>query len=141
MTKPESWQPGIEVTDHLSKPLLDNLVFFATPPAEIGKVSTARSTLRAGKQPWPPALRYVITVVPAAVVAGAVFRFSKFVLESSSNTAPMIVTLSVAAVAWGWVSWMTGFRHTCTYTGSEGIARFKLSGNPARIPKSEVLVF
>lgn len=137
----KSWQPSIEVTDHLGMALLDDVVFFASPPGEIGKVSTAHSTLRAGKQPWPAPLRFIITVVPASLVGVAVFRFNKFVLESPTNTTPMIVALLFAAAVWGLMSWMTWFRHTCTYTGSEGVARFKLSGNLDRIPKKDVLVF
>ena len=46
-----SWQPAADVVDHNGEPLGVDSDFFCPPPLELGKVISARTTLKKSKQP------------------------------------------------------------------------------------------
>src|SRR5215475_5698750 len=60
-----------ELPDHSRQQRATEVEFFAEPPTEIGKVQSAESTLRPGRQPMPLPLRLLIgTVVGGALLFG-----------------------------------------------------------------------
>ncbi|MGQ0626538.1 MAG: hypothetical protein ACT4PL_00365 [Phycisphaerales bacterium] len=132
-----------EVTEHNGDPLPAEAVFFAPAPPEIGAVLTAHTSLRKGQRPWNPGTRWLVCIVPGALVAaGFVFLGWR---NNPGTTAPInpedVVGLIfggiVFAIAWA----LTGFSHSCSYVGSLGIARLAVRGGPDRPPRIRRLLF
>jgi hypothetical protein len=128
------------VVNHAGGPLPPDADFFVRPPAEIGPVTSASSTLRAGKRPWSPGQRLL-----GAGVAGLAGLAVGFLIVTAcdvrSDFWQAVWPLGGGGVGLGLVLLATGFKHTCTYVGREGVARFTCSGSRDHLTESAVFRF
>jgi hypothetical protein len=141
-SEPPPAPPGqdAELRTHAGDALLRDADFFHDPPAEIGPLLSAHTTLRRGQQPWSPAARAGLALCLSAIglVAGLLICAAAEVRSSFGLFAwPAGLALLVLLI----VYLATGFRHTCTYVGRHGIARFVCSGSRDRIQTAEVFRF
>ncbi len=134
---PEQAEP---VTDHGGGRLPRDADFFAGPPAEIGRVLSAHTTLAGGRRPWTAGGRLVAAglfglaglAVGAVIVLVATPRneFWQFLWPTLGSVLGAALTAA-----------RTRFAHTCTYVGRDGVARFTCSGSRDRVTGSEVFRF
>jgi hypothetical protein len=110
------------------------------PPSEIGPVVTAKSSLRTGVQPRPPAARAGMIMISAGLALIAVVLV--VVAFKPRSLAPFILfPLLAALVVGGIVGFRTRFRHSCSYVGREGVARFICSGDRDNLAVRDVFLF
>lgn len=122
------WEPPDEVTTHTGDRLARRDEFFAEPPKEIGEVVSAYTTLTTDKEPMSPATRLVIILLSGGGVAFVCVLFG--LLIGVREVAwyillPPGIFVVVAALCW----WLTMFKHTCTYVGRDGVAKYVCSGS------------
>jgi hypothetical protein len=126
--------------NHGGKPLPADIDFFIPPPAEIGPLRSACSTLRQGNEPIPLAARLFI-MAPVGGLLWFVCTMILFYLDIRNpfwkTVLPMVVVLVGAYI----VVRATRFRHTCSYVGQEGVARYICSGKRDNITTSELFLF
>lgn len=141
METDEGWRPGLDMTDHAGIALSDTLSFPHRPPAEIGEIITADSTLRHGKIPIPPATRQMMILLPAVLgFLGVRFLMRNYLADDSISDSlwpPSIAAVLIAAIA----LYATRFRYSMTYVGQYGIAQYDQKGDLKRFPKIQILVF
>ncbi len=132
-----SWTPPEDVKDHAGVAIPPSADFFCDPPEEIGEVLSAFTTMKKTDQPTSLAVRLVIAFFAGAV--GLVLG----ILIAINITTPfwqVFWTVGLTGLGLGITLLMTGFSHTCTYVGREGVAKFQCSGNRENI-KSEMFRF
>lgn len=135
-TTPQSQQAEEPITNHAGEDLPDDIDFFVAPPPEIGTVSSAHSTLRQGVSPWSPALRAVVGGV-GFLIGGGIGLMLGALWDFGLILWPTLLGGIGFLIAW----LVTGFKHTCTFVGSDGIARYICRGSRDNVTKSEVFPF
>jgi hypothetical protein len=138
------WNLPPEVTNHAGQPISADAVFFAPPPAEIGKILSADSTMALGKS-----LTYKKTFFQ---------RFGRFLRFNAWIMAGVALVLSFLLV-FGWLGlliflaltvgpflslhWLANalLRHQCTYVGKDGIARFSWDPKTAQAKPDGLVLF
>jgi hypothetical protein len=109
-------------------------------PPEIGPLLSAWTTLPEGKQPLGLGLRLVLSIVLAAVGVGAGYGIvTLFSVKSPFWHLAWPFGLGLAGFALTLAG--TGFVHTCTYVGREGVARFVCKGNRDHVTTQEIFRF
>lgn len=135
-----AWCPSAKVTTHAEHPIPVEMDFFVAPPAEIGEVISAYSTLTRGNEPVAPTARMIIGILVASVLAlGAILVIRQFKLGDemfayAEGAVVGLVGLSVVYV-------LTRFKHTCSYVGQHGLARYTLRGSRDGVYKVEEFDF
>ncbi len=128
---PEGWTPGPDVHHHDGSPISPDRVFFAPPPAEIGEIITASSTLPIGKKPMSTVNRFLLAgFVGSLAVVG-------LNLAGADTIWQVLAALALLPVA----LWFTRFKHTVRYVGKQGIAILTTKSRPDRVSRSEVFLF
>jgi hypothetical protein len=138
--EPAEQEEGEPLGNHGGESLPANADFFAAPPEEIGPLGSAYTTLRQGKQPMPLGMRLVAGGGAGllGLVVGLVIN-QLFSVRSDFWQAAWPLGGGMLGVAL--VVWRTAFRHSCSYVGQEGVARFTCSGNRDNITEAEVFRF
>jgi hypothetical protein len=133
-------RPERPEVNHAGGRLSPQVDFFAPPPEEIGPVTSAQSTLQRGKEPWSAGARLVLAGLAgmAGLLLGAVLVF---VLRVRSDFWQVVWPFGGGALSLAVALHLTRFRHTCTYVGQEGVARFVCSGRRDRLSTREVFRF
>src|SRR4051812_34613412 len=72
-THASAWTPPPGVAEHSDQPIPPDADFFVPPPAEIGPVRSARTTLRLRNQPWAMWLRLAIGLGITAAGTGIIW--------------------------------------------------------------------
>lgn len=129
-----------EITDHGNEPLPPKLDFFADPPKKIGPVISACSTLRKGQKPWSAGARTAVVLFVGAIglVLGMLIVFGAQVRSPFwAAFWPIVLTAVLALIAF----LCTGFSHTVTYVGREGLARYQCTGDRDNVSTKEVFQF
>jgi hypothetical protein len=134
------WKPPADVLGHNGEQLNQVLEFFQPAPPDIGKVLTAGSTLKEAKEPFPMFARLLLVIgLPVAI------GFTAYALSSKStrNGGDIIIILGlILGVASPFVAWWaTRFRHTCSFVGEKGVARYTLKGYRGNTPAQEIFLF
>ena len=129
-----SWTAPPGVLRHSGGPLEPGTEFFAEPPEEIGRVISADSSLREDKSPRTIATRTVVAGMTGWAVAMLVGLLP---LGDQTFLLQFLTFGAVAPLAW----YLTGFRHSCSYVGTLGMARYRCSGRRDRIRKAELFLF
>lgn len=122
MPQEPPWIPAAGVTSHAGTPLPSDQVFFAPPPPEIGEVISAWGTLQRGASPLTANERAPRVLAPLAVISVLVL-----ILPLGSAEKAFLLFVGLGLTLYRWLD--TGFRHTCTYRGTRGLARAELSGS------------
>src|SRR5207253_11507030 len=99
---------------------------FTPPPPEIGEVVSAFTTLKKNVEPMAPGARMAGALVGGAVglVIGVVIA-----LNIKAPALQVLFPVGLAGLGLGIVLLCTGFKHSCTYVGKEGAARFTCRGS------------
>jgi len=114
--------------------------FFGTPPAEIGLVSSAHSTLN----PTHRSFGFVPVVLIRVGFCGTLASIAFGLTEKGLAVSPLVVGL--CTVLWGLVGlclgwYLTSFVHVCTYCGNNGIAELTLRGARENPYEMQMLLF
>lgn len=121
--------PGaITLLDHGGQPAV-NRNYFVQPPKEIGTPRSGWSTLAGDVEPKSQAKRLMTTAL-----WGLGFLIGGTIIN------PVLGV--IAGITGGLIGWFkTGFSHTVTWVGRDGIARYKCKGSTSRLIKTELLRF
>jgi hypothetical protein len=131
VTSRPSWQPDADITTHAGSPLTIDADFFTPPPAAIGEVISAATTLPKSTQPMPDATRWAI------IAGGGVGLAIVFQLLFSNP----LVSLSIGGVAAATAWFFTRFHYNCSYVGTKGLVKYSLTGSRMAMPKENILLF
>lgn len=129
-----------ELPDHSGQQRPAEVEFFAEPPAEIGKVKSAESTLRPGRQPKAFGVRLLI----GSAIGGILWYGLHW---AAVNASPIdrqgfeILGIVLGLGALGITLLATRFKVKCSYVGEQGAALFTLTGRREAKPKAQVLLF
>ncbi len=126
--------------NHGDGPLPGDADFFVSAPESIGPLRSAWTTLRTGKEPLNPGVRVLVIF---AVGLGAALLTAGVVLvcQVSEPFWMAAIPLGVGAIAALITLGVTGFKHTCTYVGRDGVARYVCTGGRDRLTTTEVFLF
>ena len=127
------WEPAEGVVTHGASEIPESMHFFVNPPPEIGEVQTGYSTLEHGKRPMAMGTRFFIGALISAVGIGVGVGIGHSPIDLICFILGPIIGIGV----WAWL----GFKHTCSYVGKAGMARFVLKGSLDAEPTEEVFVF
>jgi hypothetical protein len=133
------WQPTEGIVGHGGQPLDPAREFFSLPPAEIGEVISAHTTLLRGKEPFSIGTRVSIVLLPAAAVMGIAYLIATQNRREADTILCLGIAVASAAMATAW--YFTRFRHICSYAGSEGLAVFGMPGSRAATLRSSIFMF
>jgi len=140
------WNPPPDVTEHNGEPLAPDLDFFLAPPAEIGAIRTAHTSLKKGVRERPVPLRVVLALAAGAVGFLLTLGFdhlTKILLVISDITrTPVLLWEVVFVPLWvylGWRKW--GFKHFCTFSGEYGCAHFQCEHERTRVSRKSCFLF
>jgi hypothetical protein len=128
------------VTNHGSDPLPEDADFFVPAPADIGPVISAYTTLHQGQEPWSMGLRLLVGGLAGL---GGLLLSALIVTWVGTRNPIWLAVIPFGLGALGFAIGMlsSGFKHTCTYIGREGVARFGCSGSRDNLATDEVFRF
>jgi hypothetical protein len=125
---PREGQPEPRLEDlpnHNEERLPGDVDFFATPPRDIGPLTSAYSTLRQCIEPTPAGTRtaWMLGAGGGGLLLGVI-------LVALTQVMFLIVVALFLAVLGGALAWhFTRFRHRCTFVGRDGVARYRCQGH------------
>jgi len=128
------------IPDHRGQPRPPGPIFFAAPPASIGQLISAESTLGSGRIEFALPVRIGL----AAAVVGIIFYGGMLVAamqHPDDRGIYLFFTVVLAALGAAGLWYNTGFNHNCTYVGQDGFARFRLKRNRDGTPVQTLLLF
>jgi hypothetical protein len=120
------FEPLPTVTDHEGSPLDPDADFFQPPPADIGLVISAYTSLK--KRTEAVALPARIALMTLALIPGIAFLCfmpkSKDLQASFGAIAAVVAICGIALVGRA-----TRFSHACSYVGTRGAVRYRMRGS------------
>jgi hypothetical protein len=128
------------VPDHRGRQRRLEVTFFAAPPAQIGRLRSAGSTLGGGGIELVVPLRLALAAGVAAIVyyLGSLWaQRQMFDLQSIYYGFAAFAAGICAVMTW----FFTAFEHICSYVGENGFALFRLNGKGSSRPSRNVLLF
>jgi hypothetical protein len=140
------WNPPPTVTEHNGEPLAPDLDFFVEPPAEIGAVRTAHTSLKKGVRERPVALRVGLALVAGAVGFVLTVGFdhlTKILFVASDITrTPLVLWYSIFVPLWVYLGWRkSAFKHFCSFAGDYGCAHFQCEHARTKVTRISDLHF
>lgn len=127
------------ITTHAGLPIPVNLDFFVEAPKEIGILITAFSTLQKDKEPLSLSTR--LAIVLGAMGSGGMLGILIAVVWTGINAGMALWMIGLGALGLFIGLLSTRFKHTCSYIGQHGVARFRCRGHRERIVREEVFLF
>ena len=124
------WSPPPYVTGHDGEPLSPECDFFVAPPAEIGPVRTAYTSLKKGVASRPVAIRAALALAAGIVGFLLTWGFDSltkilFVISDLTRT-PVILWEIALMPLWVYLGWRKSrFKHFCTFVGDSGCAHYQ----------------
>jgi hypothetical protein len=140
-----AWNPrdrgdGEPIQDHAGQPLRRDADFFVPPPAEIGPILSAYSSLTRDTKPTPLPARAGIAA--GAALGGLFVGVLIVAMFQVGNEFWLFLWPVGGGIAGGIIAWYcTRFEHSCSYVGREGAARFVCSGSRENLTSREVFRF
>jgi hypothetical protein len=129
-----------EVRNHGGDALPRDVDFFAPPPAEIGPIFSAYSTLRTGVRPRPPRFRLGLSLLLGGLAL--LLTVALVAAAEPDGPVPYLLWPTLAALLAGGAAWLlTRFKHNCSYVGQEGVARYRCAGDRNNLTLAEVFLF
>ena len=130
--------------DHSGQTRRKPVVFFATPPAEIGNLLSAESTFESVSHTWmwPYLGRVMLGVILGGAIILGMNRFARYVEPPTSHD-PTIrycgwgIAIALVAIQ----LWYGKFTATCSYVGTLGIAKYTAKAGRMAEPKADILFF
>jgi hypothetical protein len=140
------WSPPPTVTEHNGDRLDPELEFFVAPPAEIGAVRSAHTSLKKGERARPTPIRAAVGLGVGAVGFLLSMGFHRmtgilFIPASVTGTPPALWAgiFGLLAAYLGWRG--SGFAYECNFAGDSGCAQFRCEGDRATVVRSSVFLF
>ncbi len=133
-------RPLNDLPDHSGQQRGAEAEFFAEPPAEIGKVRSAESTLKPGRQPMALPLRLLIAGILGGGIVSGGYWLARDAGQADRDTY-QILGWVFGMMAVGVVLLITRFKVVCSFVGEQGVAKFTLKGNREAKPKASLLLF
>ncbi|MCI0464811.1 MAG: hypothetical protein L0Z62_48420 [Gemmataceae bacterium] len=133
-------QEAQPLTNHGGGPLERDADFFVPPPAEIGELLSAHTTMRQGDEPWSAGARASWALLGAGigVFIGVLIDL---IARIRNPGAMLILPLALGGIGVAIALWATGFKRRCSYIGREGVARFTCTGSRRNITRAELFLF
>ena len=129
-----AWQAPDAMTDHSGAAIPRDALFPEPPPAEIGTVTSAETTLSTIKKPRSAAVRAIIAILVAAP------GIALTVLGLTSDVSGLVIWGPILALVGGVIAFFaSASRRRCSYIGDRGIIRYTLKNNAP--PRVERLLF
>jgi hypothetical protein len=128
-----------QILNHGGGPLPVNGDYFVEAPAEIGPLTSAFTTLRKGQRPWSIPARAALVIFVTLLGLGLGVGIDVLAQLQGFWAFLWLVVCPLVAGVIGLAA--TGFAHTVTYVGEEGVARYTCSGSRENVNKSEVFLF
>ncbi|WP_166826810.1 hypothetical protein [Thalassoroseus pseudoceratinae] len=137
---PEWWEPPEEVVTHAGTEIPVTMIFFEPPPAEIGKVLSAWSSLKEGKEPHSGLVQLLIV---GMVAIGITLALLVIAAATFGGLDPDVVYISIGfGLLAGIITYFVSiFRHQCSYVGEQGVAILKIRGDWDSEIKEQLLLF
>lgn len=137
------WQPPPNVTLHNGTKIPVDADYFVAPPADIGEIVTAQTTLKNTKEPFAVGPRFLLVFGLSGAVGFGAFTLVRLLMMNPNDARDLGLFLGgmgaiVTAIV---VILLTRFRHTCSYVGKLGVARYILTGSRDNVPAEEKLLF
>lgn len=132
--------PLNELPDHSRQRRPAEVEFFAEPPAEIGKVNSAGSTLRPGRKPMAFGVRLLIGILAGGAIVFGAYWLSRDSAPADRETCRYLGYF-LGAGALGLTLLLTRFKVICSFVGEQGAASFTLKGRRDAKPKVQLLLF
>lgn len=114
--------------------------FFVPPPAEVGELLSAHTTMRQGEAPMNPGTRAAVVLFSA--LGGGIIGLLIALLPRIRH--PLWIAfwpLGLAALGAGIALALTRFKRACSYVGRDGVARFACNGGRDQLTRDEVFLF
>ncbi len=133
-----AWQPEPNIKNHAGAPITPDQVFFAAPPATIGRVISASSTLSTQPQPSSLVKDSLISIGIGLIVGLPAWAI---VSQFTTNFAIAVGLPLIAGIAMAvWLFYESIILTAeCSYVGELGIARYSIRGSIT--PKADILLF
>jgi hypothetical protein len=132
------WIPSPNLYTHagtLVSEGVQDIEFFAIPPAEIGEIQSVSSTLRRSQQPQPAFVKIGLSLLVLLIsLALAIFLWEASPVFSICGLG---VGIGLALIAYASLD----FNHRCSFVGTEGIAYYTLKGSRTASVKATYLMF
>ena len=140
------WNPPPAVTEHLGAPLAPDRDFFVAPPADIGAIRTAYTTLKKGVRSKPMPVRVAMSLAYGSVgfllALGLQSLTGILMLPSDLTGTPPVLWEAILALPVAYLGWReSAFRHSCSFAGELGCAYFECEGERGRVIQSSALHF
>ena len=140
------WTPPASVTEHQGDPLAADGDFFAGPPAGIGTVRTAHTSLKKGEMAKPAPVRAAIAL--GCGVAGFLLMLGfhrmtdLLIIPASLTGTPAWLWAGLIAVGPAYLGWRaSAFQHSCNFAGDAGCAQYRCQGERGRLVQNSVFRF
>ena len=134
------WSPAPDLLRHSGDPIDPRSDFFAEPPAEIGELVSAETSLREGQKPW----RLPTRLAMIGLIGWGGYMVTDYLARGAGPwdqgtymSLGLLATFVVMVVAW----FLTRFSQTCSYVGKLGIARFRCVGSRSRARLKSLFLF
>ncbi|MEO0536231.1 MAG: hypothetical protein AAF215_20445 [Cyanobacteria bacterium P01_A01_bin.123] len=137
------WHPPEGVTRHSGSAIAEDLIFFETPPPEIGRLITADSTLTTAKNPRtaPPRLAAVIFIgLSLGVTCWFILRWL-LSDESLPTMGEWIGLVLICGISIALTDLAIGFSITCSFVGEAGIAEATIKRPKRKEPTVKTILF
>ncbi len=136
------WTPGPEVRLHNGEMIPVDADFFHAPPAELGEIVTAHTSLIESKHPLSTLVRLMLVVgLSGAFFFGVAVAIRSLTQGPEAQLLGYIMGAVAAVITVITTILFTRFTQTCDYVGKLGIAQYSLSGNRERTPREKMLLF
>jgi hypothetical protein len=140
------WNPPSAVTEHNGKPLAGDRDFFVEPPAEIGAVRSAHTSLTKGAQaksiPVRVAMALAFGVVGFLLAIGFHWLTGILIIPATLTGTPPALWAAILAPLPAYLGWRrSAFKHWCNFVGHDGCAQFRCEHDRASIVQKSVFLF
>jgi hypothetical protein len=133
-----TWIPAEGITRHAGSPIPPDLDFFVAPPAEIGKVVSADSTLTVSTHPLPLGKRFFRSFLVGVGFACLIWLILNFFIKIQSD----LTVLGVGTIATVWAYFTFNvFDHKCSYVGEQGIVEYSIRNSRLAQPQVRLMCF
>jgi hypothetical protein len=137
------WTPPHGVTMHNGEPIPETMAFFEPPPAEIGEIVSAYSTVKRGKRYSSLLSRWLWIGLGNACLAALIIVIGSIGQMGHMASAMVMAVVSVifVGIPVGFVFTLIGeFRQSVTYVGRHGLFK-ALSPRNGKVSKREQFLF
>jgi hypothetical protein len=135
-----AWIPPEGMMTHAGKPIPSDLEFFAAPPSEIGKVTSAYSTLTTSTQPLSTTqrvFRSLLWGIGFAVIASLILMALRIPLPYNAVGGVIIGAIATVVI----YTYILVFHQVCSYVGEQGLAEYTIQGSRLDQPKARIMCF